>query len=106
MATVRWVKKAIDERQKLFDCGEELFGIMTAIKTSERIDQLIFELSKYPTIGHPETALKEKRYFYRARNINKRFKLIYWYEEKIDVVVIADIWDTRMNPKTLAKRIK
>ena len=38
--------------------------------------------------------------------MNRRFKIIYYYDEVEDLVHIVDIWDTRMNPQTLAKRIK
>ena len=38
--------------------------------------------------------------------MNRRFKLIYYYDELEDIVHLVDIWDTRMNPKALIKRIK
>ncbi len=37
--------------------------------------------------------------------MNRRFKFIYYYDEVEDIVHIIDIWDTRMNPKALIKRI-
>ena len=38
--------------------------------------------------------------------MHRRFKLIYFYDETEDVVHIMDIWDTRMDPKALVRRIK
>lgn len=38
--------------------------------------------------------------------MNRRFRIIYIYDETEDVVHIMDIWDTRMNPKALIRRIK
>ena len=38
--------------------------------------------------------------------MSRRFKIIYYYDEVEDIVYIVDIWDTRMNPKTLIRRIK
>ena len=38
--------------------------------------------------------------------MNRRFKIIYFYDKSKDVVTIMDIWDTRMDPKTLTKRIQ
>ena len=38
--------------------------------------------------------------------MNRRFKIIYTYDENVDVVHIMDIWDARMNPQTLIRRIK
>jgi len=38
--------------------------------------------------------------------ISRRFKIIYTYDEVSNTVHIMDIWDTRMNPKALIRRIK
>jgi hypothetical protein len=38
--------------------------------------------------------------------MHRRFKLLYFYDETEDTVHIVDIWDTRMKPETLMKRIK
>ena len=38
--------------------------------------------------------------------MNRRFKLIHYYDALEDTIHIIDIWDTRMNPNTLVKRIK
>ena len=38
--------------------------------------------------------------------MHRRFKIIYFYDEANDVVTIMDIWDTRMNPQALIRRIK
>jgi len=37
---------------------------------------------------------------------NKRYKIIYYYDEDKDVIFIADFWDSKMDPKRLANRIK
>ena len=38
--------------------------------------------------------------------MHRRFKLIYYYDKVEDCVHIIDIWDTRMDPKVLIRRIK
>ena len=38
--------------------------------------------------------------------MNRRFKVIYTYDENKDIVYIMDIWDTKTNPQTLIRRIK
>ena len=35
-----------------------------------------------------------------------RFKIIYYYDELEDIIHLIDIWDTRMDPKALIRRIK
>jgi len=36
----------------------------------------------------------------------RRFKLVHYYAKTSDTVYITDIWDMRMSPETLKKRIK
>ena len=106
MATVIWTKNAHNRRDKFYLEGMMEFGSMTANKTDHIIDEIEQDLAKWPTAGFPEPLLKGAAHFYRARHINKRFKLIYRYEETIDTVYIEDIWDTRRSPENLRKRIK
>lgn len=34
-----------------------------------------------------------------------RFKIIYYYAKSSDTVHVVDIWDTRMSPKNLQRRL-
>ena len=55
-----------------------------------------------------ESALLEygkKRLYRSCRMMGGRFRLVYYYNPHTDIVRIVDIWDTRMNPETLIKRI-
>ena len=38
--------------------------------------------------------------------MNRRFKFVYYYNETEETVHKVNIWDTRMNPKALIKRIR
>ena len=38
--------------------------------------------------------------------MNRRFKIIYYYDEADNTVHVIDIWDTRRNPSALIRRIK
>jgi hypothetical protein len=38
--------------------------------------------------------------------MNRRFKIIYHYDESKSVAHIDDIWDTKRNPSALIRRIK
>ena len=106
MATVVWTESAKALRRKFYYDGKMQFGLTTAIKTAQTIEDIADDLAKYPTAGFPEPLLKGAAHFYRARHINKRFKLIYRYEETIDTVYIEDIWDTRRSPENLRKRVE
>ena len=40
------------------------------------------------------------------RVIMRRFKLVHYYAKSSDTVYIVDIWDTKMCPENLKRRIK
>ena len=106
MAQVIWQKRAEGELYRLLIKGFLEFGETTANKFSERVAFINAELTKYPETGYFEPLLKDRKKPYRSYNINKRFKLIYYYAPSSDKVSIADIWDMRREPSTLTKRIK
>ena len=105
MATVVWTTSAKIMRKKLYRKGIVEFGLITATKTAQIIADIADDLSQWPTTGFPEPLLKGTAHQYRARHINKRYKLIYRYEESNDTVYIEDIWDTRRSPENLTGRI-
>ena len=105
MAQVKWQKRAEKELYRYLVKGFLEFGETTANKFADRISYLNSELEKFPETGFPEPLLKGRRKLYRAYHINKRFKLIYYYAVSSDTVHIADIWDTRREPSSLARRI-
>ena len=106
MATIVWTTRAKTMRKKLYRDGLLEFGQTTARKTSQTIDNIADDLSRWPKTGFPEPLLKGIVPFYRSRHINKRFKIVYWYDEPNDMVVIEDIWDTLRAPQNLTRRIE
>ena len=50
-----------------------------------------------PFLGSPKFS-----YFLRVANFMRNFKLVYYYDECLDVVHIVDIWDMRQNTKRLS----
>ena len=106
MATVVWINKAQEEKRKLYLNGRLNFGIRVANKTAQKIEGIQKKLERFPELGYIEPLLEEITPTYRACYINKRFKIIYWYDKNNDKVVIEDIWDTRRAPNNLIKRIK
>ena len=63
-------------------------------------------LQKHPLSYTPEILLLGKRHKYRSCHIMRRFKIVYYYATSSDTVYIRDLWDTRMNPETLRRRLK
>lgn len=106
MAKVVWQKRAENELYRYLVKGFIDFGETTANKFAARAGYISKDLEKFPETGFPEPLLKGRKKLYRACHINRRFKMIYYYAASSDTVHIADIWDTRREPSTLARRIK
>lgn len=105
MATVVWTIRAQKEKRILYLEGRLKFGVSTAKKLAQKITRIQDSLENFPELGYRESLMENVSRIYRARVINKRYKLIYRYEEDIDTVYIEDIWDTRRAPDNLIKRI-
>ena len=83
------------------------FGESTALRWKKEIAAFEQRVMVFPESYTPEELLKDKPVLYRRRHLmNRRFKLIHYYDETEDTVHVIDIWDTRMNPEPLIKRIK
>jgi Txe/YoeB family toxin of Txe-Axe toxin-antitoxin module len=106
MATVVWSKRAHCEKDRLYFNGIQEFGATVAKRTARKIKEIENDLSRWPKTGFPEPLLRDNIIFYRSRHINKRFKVVYWYDETKDTVVIEDIWDTLRSPENLTGRMK
>ena len=83
------------------------FGEVTANRWETEVRSVEWRLERYPTSFPPEPLLASRPKQYRSCHVmHRRFKLIYCYDESKNVVNIMDIWDTKMNPQTLVKRIR
>ena len=70
----------------------------------EEVMRVVRLLPLVPYIGPLERLLYRSRIKFRSIVVAKHNKLIYYVRP--DAIVIVDFWDTRMNPKNLAKRLK
>ena len=105
MAQVKWT----DEADALFDKYIMNAFVEYGRKTSmswlnERI-KMVDRLVNHPTSYPPEELLSDRDICFRSHQIMGRFKFVHYYDEETDTVFIVDIWDMKMNPKTLIKRI-
>ena len=50
-----------------------------------------------------KVALQLEIFPYRSYVITRLSKMIYYVDEKRELIVISDIWDTRREPKAVAK---
>lgn len=106
MAQVKWQKRVEKEFYRYLVKGFQEYGETTANRFANKVAELNAELEKFPETGFPEPLLRDRKKLYRAHHILKRFKLIYYYSQSTDTVHVADIWDSKREPASLAKRIK
>ncbi len=106
MAKVIWHSNAQSMLDYHIEYALAEFGKKTALRWRREIEAFEEQMKKYPESYTPEALLRGKPVLYRSRHLmNRRFKLIHYYNESTDTVHVVDIWDTRMNPSKLIKRI-
>jgi len=103
---VSWTHHALRAFNEKIDYCLENFGKRVALKVSDEIEMKVKRLCQHPLLGHPESLLSHRDRVYRALKVGKHHRLIYFVDENSDVIYITDIWDNRMNPSKLSKRIK
>ncbi|MBQ9355864.1 MAG: type II toxin-antitoxin system RelE/ParE family toxin [Prevotella sp.] len=107
MAKIVWQKRAIRVLDERIAYASAEFGKATAKRWIDEIAHAEARISSMPMSYTPEPLLEGKKHVYRYCHLmNRRFKLIYCYYPSSGIVRIADIWDTRINPETLKRRIK
>lgn len=106
MAKVKWTIKA----DRLFDKYVFNAFLEYGRKTSQKWmrERVAFadRIAKHPESYTPESLLADRKHQYRSCIIMDRFKIVHYYAKSSDTVHIVDIWDTRMNPENLQRRIK
>jgi plasmid stabilization system protein ParE len=105
MVTIKWNKKArVLFREHILRAWIE-FGEETALRWFQQRKKIEDNLNKHPEMYTPEPLIV-KSHVYRSAIIMKRFKIVHFYIPSSNTVRIVDIWDMRMNPASLKKRIK
>lgn len=89
--------------QEIIDSHLKYCGKQSAMKLSHQIDDKLRTLTRFPESGAPEELLAGRLTLYRAKLINKRYKMIYHISG--DVILVDAFWDMRMDPNSLLQRI-
>ena len=107
MVIIEWNDSAWQLFNDMLEYAREEFGEKTGRRWESELLSIYERLKLFPDSYPPEETLRDKPILFRRCNMmHRRFKLIYYFDEAINTVHIIDIWDTRMNPCTLVKRIK
>lgn len=91
-------KRLFDKKlESYIEFAAEEFGRMTVKRWFDSLRKAIHRLSlfleSYSVVG------KREDVSFRGITILRNFKIIYYYDEKKDVVFLIDIWDIRQNLK-------
>jgi plasmid stabilization system protein ParE len=106
VAIVKWRKSTYLLFNDYVENARLEYGEKTAKKWISNAAEIFAHLQKYPESYTPEPLLKNRIRKYRScRLMGNRFRIVYYYNPSTDIVRIVDIWDTRMNPEALAKRV-
>jgi len=107
MAKIDWTPQFLQRLDYHIGYAAVEFGKPTAMRWAKEMASFEARVKVYPTSCTPESLLHGKKKLYRRYHLmNRRFKVIYYYDDKADIVHLVDIWDTRMDSKMLVKRIK
>jgi len=107
MVKIVWQKRANRALDEHVAYARAEFGKSTAKRWINEITRAEVRIASMPMSFTSEPLLKGRKHVYRYCHLmNRRFKLIYCYYPTSGVARIVDIWDTRVNPMTLKRRIK
>ena len=79
------------------------FGEEKRVEFMAEAEKVAIQLESFPKMGKEEPLLVHRKKLYRSYVIKHLSKMIYHIEEKRELVVISDVWDTRREPKAVAK---
>ena len=79
------------------------FGEKERAEFMAEAEKVALQLEIFPAMGKEEPLLAHRKKLYRSYVITRLSKMIYYVDEKRELIVISDIWDTRREPKAVAK---
>lgn len=106
MAEVKWTERATLAKEEILEYGSLKFGERAVKKLYEQFLEAQYQLTHFPFSGKREPLLEDFKKEYRGVVVHAHYKLVYYFDEAIDVIYITDIWDTRMSPTKLTRRFR
>jgi plasmid stabilization system protein ParE len=94
------VANSKDKLRDIFNYYKVEAGLRTARKIITQIVDKTINLNENPRIGQIEELLKSRKQEFRYL-ISTNYKIIYYINRKTGKIVIANVFDTRQNPKKL-----
>ncbi|MGB6034841.1 MAG: type II toxin-antitoxin system RelE/ParE family toxin [Cryomorphaceae bacterium] len=97
---VYWLELAEDKLDDIYSYHFEKAGRKTARKLINGIILRSIDLENQPSLGPREPLLEHRKEEFRYL-VYKNYKLIYWVNDKLKRIEIANLFDTRQNPTKL-----
>ena len=101
---VIWHPGAERAKLQVADYIHEQFGFKRKKIFMQEVRQMTQKLRHSPYIGQIDPLFEGRAKTYRSVIVNGLNKIVYYIED--DTVHIAAFWDTRMEPKEQAARVK
>jgi plasmid stabilization system protein ParE len=101
---IAWSKKAdtrVDEIEAFYKERSE----KATIEILEDIASAVEPLVKFPQMAALEPLLSDLPQSFRSLVVRGIYKIIYYVDEKDEVINIVTVWDCRQNPKELRKEV-
>lgn len=99
---VIWTQFAEDKLSDIFDYYKVKAGVKTAKNIVTKIVDKTINLEKQPKIGAIEESLENRPQEFRYL-VSTNYKIIYYINFETQKVMIANVFDTRQNPKKISK---
>ena len=97
---IYWPQFAEDKLADIFEYYKFNAGLKVAQTLISGIVAATLALDKNPYVGQKEELLAERIQEFRYL-IYKSYKIIYWIDETNRIILIANVFDSRQNPKKL-----
>ena len=98
-----WSERAKKSLHVIEDYILDEFGENKRVEFMEEAEKVAIQLESFPKMGKEEPLLAHRKKLYRSYVITHLSKMIYHVDEKRELVVISDVWDTRREPRSVAK---
>lgn len=101
---IQWKKRAEKSLKQIDAWYLKKMGVTAADKFTCGILDCVEMLAQNPWAGPIEIKSEELLHEYRSFVEHKNHKIIYYVEN--DILYIADIWSSNMNPRKIKSRLK
>jgi plasmid stabilization system protein ParE len=103
--TIVWTLRAKKRLERIYHFYESK-SVKVAQRIIADIHAAVRQLANFPQIAATESALREEALTYRSLLVRNLFKIIYYFDEAKNEVLIITIWDCRQDPERLTGEIK